>query len=255
MENSCQDRQYETIDELRGGLRIIQQRKGYRFSIDALLLADFVTLGKGSRVVDLGTGSGIVSMVLASRYESATIDGVEIQETLADMARRSVAINRLNDRITIHRGDAKRISTLFQPNSFDVSVFNPPYRKLNSGKINPDRERAVARHEIKGSLDEFLGASRYLLKDGGVVFSIYPASRGVDLIARMRRHRLEPKRLRMVYSDASSEAEFMLVQGTKNGGEELEVCQPLYIYERQGVYSVEMEGIFDGITRPRGYGD
>ena len=176
---------------------------------------------------------------------------MEIQETLADMARRSVAMNHLEDMITIHHCDVKGINAIFRANSCDASVFNPPYRKLNSGKVNPDRERAVARHEIKGSLDEFIAASKYLLKDGGAVFSIYPASRGVDLIVRMRRYKLEPKRLRMVHSDASSEAEFMLVQGIKNGGEELEVSPPLHIYERQGVYSVEMQGIFDGITRLR----
>ena len=173
----------ETIDEFfHGRLRVLQKKKGYRFSIDSLLLADFVTLKKGDRVVDLGTGSGIVALVLALRFPTARIAEIEIQEELADMAERSVALNGLTDRITIYPGDVKKIRKLLEPQSFDVAVFNPPYRKLNSGRINPNGERAIARHEVKGTIDDFLSAARYLLKYAGRVYLVYPAARSLSLI-------------------------------------------------------------------------
>ncbi|TFG92409.1 MAG: methyltransferase domain-containing protein, partial [Syntrophobacterales bacterium] len=165
----------ETIDEFfRGRLRVLQKEKGYRFSVDSLLLADFVTLKRGDRVVDLGTGSGIIALILALRFPEASIAEVEIQKDLADMAGRSIALNSLEDRISVCPGDVKEIRKLFDPQSFNAVVFNPPYRRLNSGKINPDSQRAVARHEIRGTIDDFIASAQYLLKDSGRVYIIYP---------------------------------------------------------------------------------
>ncbi len=251
-ENPGLKRNGETMDELfHGSLRVLQKEKGYRFSVDSPLLAHFVNLRKRDRVVDLGTGSGVVAMILALRFAEIRIAEVEIQKALADLAERNIALNGLGDRISVHPGDVKRIKEIFDPKSFDVAVFNPPYRKLNSGKINPNHERAVARHEISGTIDDFLAAARYLLKDYGRVYVIYPASRGIQLIARMRKHGMEPKKLRMVYSDSLSGAVFVLAEGVKGAGEEVEIMPPLFIYGNDDRYSDEMDEILGGVSFTR----
>ncbi|MEA2014560.1 MAG: tRNA1(Val) (adenine(37)-N6)-methyltransferase [Thermodesulfobacteriota bacterium] len=237
----------ETMDYLfRGLLKILQKGKGYRFSVDSLLLAHFVTLKRGDCVVDLGTGSGVIAMTLALRFAKVRVAEVEIQWELADMARRNIELNDLEDRISIYPGDVRKIEALFGPQSFDAVVFNPPYRKLNSGKINPDAEKAVARHEIRGSVDEFLVSAGYLLRDSGCVYVIYPAERVVHLINRMRGNNMEPKKLRIVYSSRSSGAVFVLAKGVKGAGEELKIMPPLFIYESDGRYSREMDEIVSG---------
>ena len=237
----------ETIDEFfRGRLSVLQKEKGYRFSVDSMLLADFVTLRRGDHVVDLGTGSGIIALVLAFRFPEASIAEVEIQKDLADMAGRSIALNGLEDRIKVYPGDVKNIRNLFGPQSFNAAVFNPPYRRLNSGKINPDNERAVARHEIKGTVDDFLTSARYLLKDSGRVYVVYPAARSVQLIARMRGNDIEPKRLRIVHTNGTSGGVFVLAEGVKGAGEELEILPPLFIYGDDGRYSDEVDRILGG---------
>lgn len=246
-ETSGLRREGETVDEFfRGRLRVLQKKKGYRFSVDSLLLANFVTLRKGDRVVDLGTGSGIIALVLALRFPEATITEVEIQEDLADMAGRSVALNGLKDQVRVCSGDVRKIRGLFAPQLFDAAVFNPPYRRLNSGRINPDSERAVARHEIKGTIDDFLASARYLLKDSGRVYVIYPAARSAQLIVRMRGNGIEPKRLRIIHSDGRSGGVFVLAKGIKGGGEELEIMPPLFICRDDGRYSGEVEEILAG---------
>lgn len=249
MENKADrlQRDDETIDEFfHGRLRVLQKEKGYRFSIDSLLLADFVTLKRGERVVDLGTGSGIVALILALSCPEVRIAEVEIQGDLADMAARSVVLNRMEERITVHTGDVKKIRKLFEPQSFDVAVFNPPYRRLNSGRINPNGERAIARHEVKGTIDDFLASARYLLKDGGRASVIYPTVRGVQLIASMRGNGIEPKRLRIVHSNGTSGGVFILAEGVKGAGEEVQIMPPLFIYREDGRYSPEIENILDG---------
>ncbi|MDO9516150.1 MAG: tRNA1(Val) (adenine(37)-N6)-methyltransferase [Syntrophales bacterium] len=242
----------ETIDEFFSGrLRVLQKEKGYRFSVDSLLLADFVTLRSGARVADLGTGSGIIALILALRFPKASIAEVEIQKDLADMAGRSITLNGLEDRISVSSGDVKNIRKLFGPRSFDAVVFNPPYRRLNSGKINPDSQKAVARHEISGTIDDFLASARYLLKDSGRVYVIYPAARAVQLIARMRRNGIEPKRLRIVHSNGTSGGVFVLAEGVKGAGEELEILAPLFIYRDDGRYSDEVNEILGGSSFTR----
>ncbi|MBW2600229.1 MAG: methyltransferase, partial [Deltaproteobacteria bacterium] len=196
----------------------------------------------------LGTGSGVIAMILALRFEEVNIAEVEIQQELTDMARRNIELNGLVDRIRVYSGDVRKIKELFDPQSFNVAVFNPPYRRLNSGRINPDQERAVARHEINGTIDDFLVSARYLLKDSGRVYVVYPASRGVQLIARMRENGIEPKRLRTVYSNSSSGAVFILAEGVKGAGEELEIMPPLFIYGDDGRYSGEMDEIVGGAS-------
>ncbi len=239
----------ETIDDLLWGqLKILQKKRGYRFSIDSLLLTHFVQLKGDDSVIDLGTGSGVILLVLSHRFHCGKMVGVEIQDELADMARRSVKMNNLESRIEIVSGDIGEVESLFVPQSFSAVVFNPPYRRLNSGRINPDPEKAVARHEIKGTIRDFLLSAKYLVKEAGSVYLIYPAVRMVELLFRMRTCGIEPKRLRMVYSSCFSEGEFLLVEGKKGGGEELKVLPPLFIYQENDGYTEEMETIFKEIS-------
>ena len=241
----------ETIDDLLGGrLKILQKERGYRFSIDSLLLAHFVQMKTGGSVIDLGTGSGVILLILSHRFKCGRMVGVEVQEELVDMAGRSIKMNGLEDEIELFLGDVREINALFAPQSFDVVIFNPPYRRLSSGRINPDQEKAVARHEIKGTVDNFLLSARYIVKETGCLYLIYPAVRMAELLFRMRENDIEPKRLRMVHSRHISEGEFVLVEGKKGGGEELKVLPPLFIYEEDGGYTEEMESVFRELSNP-----
>ncbi|HPL64104.1 MAG TPA: tRNA1(Val) (adenine(37)-N6)-methyltransferase [Syntrophales bacterium] len=241
----------ETLDELlKGKLKIIQKKKGYRFSVDSILLAHFVRLEKGDKVIDLGTGSGVLAIILASRFEESSITGLEIQEELSDMARRSAVVNSLDDRVGIVEGDARRAADIFGERSFDAAVLNPPYRKPGAGRISVNRQKAVARHEIMGGLSCFLEASSRLLRSGGRVFAIYTASRLPELIVSMRKHGIEPKRMRMVHSETGSGGEFILMEGMKGAGEELSILPPLFLYGRDGGYTDEARLIFDEICSP-----
>lgn len=242
-------REEETVDDLLGGaVRIFQKKNGYRFSLDALLLAHFVKLRKDDQVLDLGAGSGVIALILAKRGNCRRVVGLDVQEELVEMARRSSRFNHLDDRVVFLRGDVKDIRTVMEPESFDVVVFNPPYRKLHSGRVNPHHGKAVARHEVSGSLGEFLAAARYVLKKGGRVFVIYPATRMTELLSRMRADRMEPKRLRLVHSQDASAAEFVLAEGGKDGGEELEVMAPLVIYDPDGGYTAALMEIFSELS-------
>jgi len=242
----------ETVDVLFGGLiRVIQKKKGYRFSLDSLLLAHFLRLKKNDRAVEFGTGSAVIALILGRRFPCEKIIGLEFQEELADIARRNVLLNGMEDRIEIVRGDVRDVRMLFPPESVDVVFFNPPYRKNKSGRVNPDRERAIARHEIAGSVEDFVRAAAYVLKAKGSACAVYPASRLVELITRLRLGGLEPKRLCLVHSNKGSRAEFALVEATKGGREELVVLPPLCIYDDDGEYTGEMEGIFSGLSSVR----
>jgi len=235
----------ETVDEiLDGRLRIIQKKTGYRFSIDALLLAHFIGLNEGETLIDLGTGSGIVALILASRYRCGRVVGIEIQEQLVTMARRNAALNGLEQGVDIRQGDVRRPQTFCAPLSFDAAVFNPPYRRLRSGRMNADSEKAKARHEIMGTAGDFLDAARYALREGGRAYTIYPATRMVEILFRMRACRIEPKRMRIVHSRPEDVGKFCLLEGVKAGREEMAVLPPLYIYGEKKEYSSEMTAIF-----------
>jgi tRNA1Val (adenine37-N6)-methyltransferase len=239
----------ETIDEILGGrLRIIQKRSGYRFSVDALLLAHFVVLREGEDCIELGTGSGIVALILAHRHRCRKVLAIDIQEELASMARRSAEMNNLAGSIEIRRGDVCDPESICAPMSFDAAVFNPPYRRLRSGRMNPDPAKAIARHELAGTLGDFLAAAAHALRDGGRVYAIYPAKRMAEMISRMRSCRIEPKRMRIVHSRPGGIGEFLLVEGVKGGGEELAVLPPLFIYGEGRAYSAEMAAIFRDLS-------
>jgi len=175
-----------------GGLQIRQPRNGYRFSVDAILLADFVRVKTHERLIDLGTGSGIIPLLVSAFAPVRIIVGLEIQEQLAVLARENVRLNHLEDRITIVRGDLKHVAQTFQAGEFDVVCSNPPYRKVGAGRLNPHNESAIARHELTCQLSDLAEACKYLVKPGGKVFVIYLAERLGELISQVRQHNLEP---------------------------------------------------------------
>jgi tRNA1Val (adenine37-N6)-methyltransferase len=241
----------ETVESLFGGrLKILQKEKGYRYTIDSILLAHFVELREEERLLELGAGSGVISLVLSFRCPTLRATGIEIQEDLAGMAGRSVQLNGMEGRVEILHGDIRKADNLLEARSYDVAVFNPPYRKMGSGRMNPLVEKALARHEIAGSVTDFLRAAAHALKPGGRVCLIYPCLRMVEAIYQMRSEKLEPKRLRMVHSRPGSRGDFILVEGLKGGGEELSVLPPLFIREKDGGYSEELEALFRSLSAP-----
>ncbi|HOD29288.1 MAG TPA: methyltransferase [Syntrophales bacterium] len=239
----------ETLDVLFDGrFPILQPEKGYRFSIDALLLAHFVRFKDRASVLELGTGSGVIAVLLARRWPGTRLVGIEIQPELADLARRNVQANGLDGRVDIRCADVRRPAGAIPERACDAVVFNPPYRRLDAGRINDDPQRARSRHEILGSLGDFLKAAAFALKPKGSVSLIYPASRAAELVVRMRAARLEPKRLLPVYSHAASEGAFVLVEGIQGGGEELRLLSPLVLYGEDGRYTAAVEAIFSDLA-------
>jgi tRNA1Val (adenine37-N6)-methyltransferase len=242
-----QDSTDETRDTLfEGKLSVIQSRAGYRFSIDALLLARFAVVRKGNRVIDLGTGNGVVALILASSEPSLKITGLELQAEMAERAARSAALNGLSDRVSIVQGDVRAPERIFSAGSFDIAVCNPPYRRLASGRINPNGEKRVARHEIKANLSDFVRAAAYLLRRGGAMAVVYPATRMTDLIQTMREEALEPKRVRLVHSFESSEAALVMAEGIKEARSGLKIMPPLVVYTDERKYTPEMSAILAG---------
>lgn len=243
----------DTLDTLIDGkLRLYQSRTGYRFSLDALLLAHFVTVKRCDRIVDLGAGNGPIALLLSHLHPLASLAGLEVQPAMAERAKRSVALNRLDDRVAIVAGDLREIAALFAASSCDVVVSNPPFRPASSGRISPNREKQLARHEIKGGLTDFLAAAAYLLRPKGWLALIYAAERAVELLVSLRRAGLEPKRLRWVHSFAADGALLVLVEAVKGGRSGIEVEPPLLIYRKGKEYSAEVANIVAGIAKPSG---
>jgi len=237
----------ETCDALFGGqLKLFQSRAGYRFSLDALLLADFVTVKVRDKFADLGTGSGVVPLVLARREKSISILAVECQDALAERAQRNVTLNHLASKIKVVRGDVRQIGALALAGSFDAVVCNPPYRKSGSGRLSPNDEKQIARHEINGALPDFLRAAASLLRGKGRIALVYGAGRMIDLLAAMRQLKLEPKRLRMVHSFAGAEASLVLVEGVKDGRSGIKILPPLIVFRRGKEYSEEVAKLIAG---------
>jgi tRNA1Val (adenine37-N6)-methyltransferase len=235
----------ETLDTLFGGrLRVLQKKSGYRFSIDALLLAQFAEPRPMDRMIDLGTGCGIMPLIIAIRKKTGKITGVEIQPSLADLARRNAALNRLSTRIKILEKDLRTLEGKNVRGIFDLVLSNPPYRKVGAGRVNPRLEKALARHEFKATLQDVLRAAQYLLKEKGRLAMIYPASRAAELIQEMRQIHLEPKRLQFVHSHLKEEARLMMVEGFKEGRAQVRVLPPLILYDSSGNYTPEAQQFF-----------
>jgi tRNA1Val (adenine37-N6)-methyltransferase len=227
-----------------GKLLVRQPSDGYRFSIDALLLADFAAPAACWRVLDLGTGCGIIPLILAHRFPGLRLIGVEVQPRLAQMAACNVVENALADRIRILPVAMQALGLAAIGGPVDLVVSNPPYRKTGSGRINPNCERAVARHEIQVSLPELLQTACRLLRTGGRLAMIYPAQRLMDLLVEMRRAAIEAKRLQMVHSRPGTPAKRVLVEGLAGARPGCRVLPPLVIYGPDGQYTPEVSATF-----------
>lgn len=234
-------RRDETVDELkRYGLRIIQERDGYRFSLDPLLLCAFASPGKDARVIDLGTGSAIIPLVLARQTEQATFVGVELQDGMAELAQRNVRLNNLADRVAILREDVLGLRRRFPVSSFDLVLSNPPYRRRGTGKVSPKRGRDEARHESTATLADFLAAAKYLVKPTGRICFIYHPARIPELFAEAHLQKLAPMRLRLVHGTADAEARMVLVEFAKGRRADLKVLPPLIVRTEGFDYTVEV---------------
>lgn len=235
----------ETLDTMfQGKLKVVQKKDGYRFSLDAVILGRLAQVASGDRVIDLGTGCGIIPLILASTTQAKEIVGVEIQEELAEVARRNVALNGFDGIISIVKEDLKNLPSLYSTGAFDFILTNPPFRKRATGRTNPQEQKSIARHEIAISLQEVLTAAHFLLKTQGKFFLIYPAFRLVDLFYEMRRCGLEPKTMQCVHSRIDTPAKMVLVEGVKGGGVELQVKEPLIIYDPEGKYTEALQEVY-----------
>lgn len=223
-----------------------QEAKGYRFSLDAVLLAGLTHIKKADRVIDLGTGCGIIPLVIAYRGKTRhKITGVELQEELAELAAENATENNFGDRIEIRRADFREISCVFEASSFDLVLSNPPYRKPGTGLISPSTQKAIARHELTATIPDVLKAAGYLLREGGRIAVVYPAGRLGSLIGSAVEHGFSPKRLTVIYSSPGGPCRLVHLECSKGGGEELKIEQPFYIYREDGDYSDEMQGFYN----------
>ena len=235
----------ERIDDLqRNGYRIIQNRNGFCFGMDAVLLSGFVRAKKTDRIIDLGTGTGIIPLLLHAKTGSKDVTGLEIQKQSAEMAERSVRLNDLEKEVHIVQGDIRNVSDLLPAKTFDVVTSNPPYMKNSSGLKNPEEAKAIARHEILCNFEDVAKAAAYLLKPGGKFFLVHRPERLTELIETMRTYKLEPKRMRMVHSFADEKAVMVLIEAASGGGVFLQVEKPLIIYKEKEVYSDEIYDIY-----------
>ena len=235
----------ERLDDLqRGGLRIIQRTDGFRFGTDAVLLSDFASARRRDRVCDLGTGTGVIPLLLYARESTITADAVEIQPDMAKMAARSVALNGLEEKIRVLAGDLREIRTLLPHAQYDLVTCNPPYGKAGGTLLNPDAGKRLARHEESCAISDVTRAAALLLRSGGRFCCIFPAARMLELLDALRAQRLEPKRLRLVHSNARKAAHLCLAEGMLDARPGMMVEPPLVIYGEDGQYTREMRQIY-----------
>ena len=239
----------ERIDDLEfKGLKIIQNEKGFCFGIDSVLLSDFAkNIKKDSLVLDLGTGTGIIPILLCGKTELKKIIGVEIQEEVSDMAKRSALLNNLQDKFQVFNENILNLNKIYDNQTFDVIVTNPPYKKKDTGIINEDERKIISRHEITANLEDFIKVSKDLLKDKGEFYMVHRPERLVDIFSLLRKYKIEPKELRFVYSNINKPPKLVLVKGIKNSKSFLKVDKNLYIYDDKGNYTDEILKIYNKI--------
>ncbi|HEX3035031.1 MAG TPA: methyltransferase domain-containing protein [Thermodesulfobacteriota bacterium] len=216
----------ETLDGPYG-LKIIQKKKGYRYSQDSLQLVDFAGVRRKDEVIDLGTGSGIMALILAKRELGKRIIGLEIQKDLVELARRSVKLNGFEGKIEIIESDIRKVRSIFPPHSFDYALSNPPYIEAKSGLISPESQKGIARHEVLCDMNDILEAMRYLLKPLKRGACVYPAARFTELILQAKKRALEPKRVQFIYPSLAEKAELVMVEFVKAGKRGVEILPPL----------------------------
>ena len=237
----------ERIDDLEyKGLKIIQNLDGFCFGIDAVLLSDFAKeIRNNSIVLDLGTGTGILSILLSAKTNLEKIYGIEIQKEVAEMATRSVKLNQLENKIEIINKDIKELEGIFEKNHFDAIVTNPPYKKTDTGKINEKENKYISRHETTAKLEEFIKISFNLLKDKGSLYMVHRPERLPEIIYKLKNNKLEPKIIRFIHSNINKEPTLVLIKAVKNAKEFLKIEKPLFIYDEKGKYTEEILEIYN----------
>ncbi len=237
----------ERLDELhRKGYKIIQDPNRFCFGMDAVLLSAFANVRKNEKVLDIGTGTGIIPILMEARYGGESYVGIEIQEDVADMARRSVKYNNLEDRIVIDNADVKDALKLYGFGFFDVITTNPPYMTVDKGIVNPNDTKALSRHELSVKLEDIVSISSKLLKNKGRFYMIHRPARLVEIMNVMRKYNLEIKRIRMVHPYIDKEANMVLIEAMHDGKPFLKVENPLIVYEKSGEYTKEVMDIYYG---------
>ncbi len=236
----------ERIDDLEyKGLKIIQNKDGFCFGIDSILLSDFAKeIKKDTKVVDLGTGTGIIGILLCMKTELSKIVGIEIQKEVYDMAKRSIELNNLEDKFEIINENIKNIEKILETGTFDAVVTNPPYKKIGTGLTNDNKKKLISRHEITAGLEDFITISYKLLKDKGSLYMVHRPDRMVDIIELLRKHKLEPKKIRLVYPNIDKDANLILIKAVKNANQFLKIDKPLYVYNKIGEYTDEILKIY-----------
>lgn len=235
----------ERVDDLqRDGLRIIQNKEKFCFGIDAVLLSDFADAKKNEKVLDIGTGTGIIPILMTSKTKGQHFTGLEIQTESADMAKRSVVMNRLEDRVSIVEGDINNALELFERESFNVITSNPPYMVESAGAGNEDTPKAIARHEIKCTLDDVIREGSKLLKVSGRFYMVHRPFRLAEIIATFKKYNLEPKRMRLIHPYIDKEPTMVLIEATKCAKPGIKVMPPLIVYDEPGQYTKEIYEIY-----------
>lgn len=234
-----------TLDSLFAGqIKLLQPKEGYRFSVDAPILASWVKLKRGERVIELGTGNGVIAVILARKFkEVSEIVAVEVQRELAELAKKNLELNGVSGWTWVLEMDVRECHRCLQAQSFDVVVSNPPYFPKDHGRLNLHTQEVLARHEVLGTLEDFLKATSYLLKDGGRCYYIYPPERLMRLLFAMKAERLEPKRLKFVHPKPGEPSRMVLVEAVKGAKEGLRVEPPLFIFDQKGGYTQEMKPV------------
>lgn len=245
MKNNIELKEYERIDDLhRNGYLLIQNTKMFCFGIDAVLLCGFAQVKKGENVIDLGTGTGVIPILLEAKTQGNHFTGIEIQSESVEMANRSVKLNGLEHKITIEQGDIKQAASIYGASVFDVVTSNPPYMNDGGGLKNHSCCKAIARHELLCNLDDVIYNASKLLKTGGRFYMVHKPHRLADIIVTMRLHHLEPKRIRFVHSYEQKEPSLLLIEGSRNGKPMMKVEPPLVIYQNNGDYTQEIKKIY-----------
>lgn len=235
----------ERIDDLqRNHYRIIQDSDRFCFGMDAVLLSGFARAKEGDKVLDLGTGTGIIPILMEAKTKAFRLYGLEIQPDSADMARRSVKLNGLEKKIEIITGDIKEADSFFDAASFDVITCNPPYMTEHHGLTNPEAPKAIARHELLCTLEDVIRISSRLLKPGGNFFMVHRPFRLVDIMVLLREYKLEPKRMKLVYPFVDKEPNMVLIEANRGGRARMTVEKPLIVYKEPGIYTDEIYDIY-----------
>ena len=239
----------ERIDDLEfKNLKIIQNKHGFCFGIDSILLTDFAkNIKQNSKVIDLGTGTGIIPILLYGKTKNTKFVGVEIQPEVAEMADRSVKLNLLENNIEILNTNILELSKIYNRGSFDVVTTNPPYKKINTGVINENNKKLISRHEITASLEDFIRTASFLLKDLGEFYMVHRPDRLVDIFYEMRKNKIEPKKIKFIYPNKNKKTNLVLIKGIKNGKQFLEFENNLYVYNEDGNYTNEILKIYNKI--------